>query len=358
MLEGLELGIGLEIVRWFQTLRFGLLDNIAVILDFANDGIFYVVIIGAIYWMFNKDLGIRMLFALIISGILTLVLKDIFARPRPYEILYSGIIPLVKESTFGIPSGHSLMTLVIWGYFAIWMKKRSIAIAVTTYIIVQGLSRMYMGVHFPQDVLAGWLLGGIILWSYATQIDRVDIWWRSQSLLIQLGVPIAFGILSMLFFLGNLDGLAFAGLLLGAGGAVVFESRYIHFRHKQSRVHRAVQFILGLVIALAILEGLDIVFDVIEPPTYVYIEENVEEIAALQVQVNLEDGSATDVCMTADESDLDDAMNEACNEQVTPLAAGLRVVRYSMLALFAMSIIPYLSIRLNLMERENTEIKV
>jgi len=355
MFEGLELGLGLEVVRWFQTLRFGLLDNLALFLDFANDGLFYVVIIGGIYWMFNKQLGIRMLFALIISGMITLIFKELFSRPRPYEILDSGIIPLVTESTFGIPSGHASMTFVIWGYFAYWMKKRPITVLVISYITLQGLSRMYLGVHFPQDVITGWLLGGGLLWLYATQIDWVDRWWRTQSIVIQFGVPIAFGLLSLLFFLGNTDGLTSTGLLVGAGGAIIIESRYIHFSHKESVSYRIVQFILGLVIAVAILEGLDIVFEAIVPPTYVYIEDATEEIKALQAQLNFEDGTATEVCTLADENNLDDIMSKACKEQVTPLAAILRVLRYAILALFAMSIIPYLSIRLNLMERENDE---
>jgi hypothetical protein len=243
--------------------------------------------------------------------------------------------------------------LVIWGYFALWMNKRPITIAVIAYVTLQGLSRMYMGVHFPQDVIAGWLLGGVILWLYVTQIDRVVIWWKAQSLQIQISVPVVFGILSMLFFLGNIGGLTFAGLLVGAGGAVVLESRYVNFTHKQSFGHRIIQFILGLIIAVAILEGLGIIFDAIEPPTYVYVEENTDGIIALQAQVNLNEGLATEVCTLADENDLDDAMTNVCKEQVTPLAAGLRVARYGLLALFAMSIIPYLSIRMNLMERED-----
>lgn len=356
MLEGLEIGFGLQVVQWFQSLRFELLDNIALIFDLANDALFYVVVLGAIYWMFNKQLGLRMLFALIISGIITLVFKELFARPRPYEILDGGIIPLITESTFGIPSGHALMTFVIWGYYAIWMKKRPITIAVVIYIILQGLSRMYLGVHFPQDVIAGWLLGSVILWFYTAQIDWVDTWWRTQSILIQIGIPIAFSILTMLFFLGNVDGLTFAGLLAGAGAAIVLESRYVHFSHKQSTVRRIAQFILGLVIAIAILEGLDIVFDVIEPPSYIFIEEYDSEVADLQAQLNLEQGSATEVCSLALEYDLDDAMINTCKLNVTPLSAGLRVVRYGVLALFAMSIIPYLSIRLNLMERDNDDV--
>lgn len=356
MLEGLELGLGLEVVRWFQTLRFGLLDSLALLFDFANDGLFFVVIIGGIYWVYNKQLGVRMLFALIISGLITLVFKELLARPRPYEILDSGIIPLITEFTFGIPSGHALMTVVIWGYFACWMKKRLITILVIAYMAMQGLSRIYLGVHFPQDVIAGWLLGGVVLVLYVTQIDRVDHWWRMQTTLIQIGIPIAFGILSILFFFGNTDGLTFVGLLVGAGGAVIIESRYIHFSHKESVSYRIVQFILGLVIAIAILEGLGVLFDTVEPPSYVYIEESAESIATLQTQPDLKGTSASEVCRMAGENNLDDMMLDTCKEKITPMSGVLRIVRYGILALFAISIIPYLSIRLNLMERENAPI--
>jgi membrane-associated phospholipid phosphatase len=352
MFGGLETGIGLEVVRWFQTIRFGLFDNLALFFHAANSGLFYVVFIGAIYWMFDKRLGMRMLFALIIIGLVTLVFKDIFARPRPYEILNGGIIPLVNEHGYGIPSGHSSMPLVIWGYCAYWLKRRPITIGVMIFVTLMGLSRMYLGVHFPQDVIGGWLLGGVVLWLYVNFVEQVVPWWEKQGLLIQLGLPSAIGILSMLFFIDDVDGLTFIGLLIGAGIAVVVESRYVHFTHTENLMRRAAQFIIGIIISVAILQGLDVAFEVIEPPTYVYAEDNTEGIMALQAQVVAADESATLVCTYAQENDLDEAMINVCEEQVTPLAALLRVLRYSLLVVVAMSFVPYLSIKGKLMERE------
>lgn len=353
MFEALEIGIGLEIVQWFQTLRFGLLDGLALLLHSANSGLFYVVVIGAIYWMFDKRLGMRMLFALIIVGLLTLLFKDLLARPRPYQIVDSGIIPLVLEPSFGVPSGHASTSLVTWGYFAFCMKRRSVTIAVVIFVIVMGLSRLYLGVHFPQDIIAGWLLGGVVLGLYIAFVEQVVTWWKAQSIVVQLGLPIAVGMLALLFFMGSIDGLTLVGLLLGLCVAVVIESHYIHFAHVDSFLRRIAQFVLGLIVAIAILEGLDIVFDAIEPPTYVYAADSTEAIMVLTAQVNIEADSATVVCMAAADQDIDEAIAVVCEEQVTPLAAGLRVLRYGLLALFAMSIIPYLCIRANLMKRES-----
>jgi|GEM_PF-909835 len=350
MLEALETGIGLEVVQWFQTLHNPLFDALALFLHNANDGLFYVVVIGAIYWMFNKKLGIRMLFALIIIGLITLAFKDLFGRPRPYQIPNSGIIPLVTETTFGIPSGHASMALVIWGYVALWLKDRIVTIVIVTYVILMGLSRMYLGVHFPQDVLAGWLLGGIVLWLYATQVERVVSWWHEQSLAVQIGLPVGIGLISTLFFLGSIDGLTMIGLLIGVGIAVTIETRYVNFTYKDQWIRRGAQFILGLVIALVILEGLDIVFDMVAPTTYAYVE-NEEAVTALQAQVTTELDTPTAICLAGDEAGLEDLVTTACVEQVTPLGAGLRVLRYGLLAIFAVSLIPLLSIRVNLMER-------
>ena len=355
MFESIEMGIGLEVVRWFQTFRFELLDYIAMILDFANDGLFFVVVIGAIYWVYDKHLGIRMLFALIIIGLVTLFFKEILARPRPYELIDSGVFPLVLESTYGIPSGHASITLVVWGYFALWMRKRAITIIVIIYVILMGLSRMYLGVHFPQDVIAGWLLGLVVLWAFATYAERVGRWWHTQSLRVQLGLPIAIGILSMLFFFGSIDGLTLAGLLIGVGTAVVIENHSVNFSHKEGFKLRLVQFVIGATLALIIVEGLDIVFDAIEPPRYIFVEEDIEATAVLQSQVGLEGGTATEVCIRADELDIQDEFEQACEVQITPLSASLRVIRYALLAIFAVSIIPYLSIRLNLMEQIESE---
>lgn len=354
MFEVLETGLGLEVIRWFQTLRFGLFDDLGLLLHAANGGLFYVVFIGAIYWMIDKRLGMRMLFALITIGMMILVLKDVFARPRPYEILESGIIPLIKEHTSGLPSGHAAMPLVIWGYFAYWMKQRFITILVILFVFTMGLSRMYIGVHFPQDVIAGWLFGGLILWLYITFVEQIVSWWHRQSILIQLGLPLAIGVLSLLFFIDDLNGLTFIGLLIGAGVAVVVESRYVHFTHKDSLMRRAAQFIMGIIISITILQGLAVVFETIEPPTYAYAEDNAEGVLALQAQVVADEDTGTVVCSYAEDNNFDEAMTDVCQEQVTPLAGVLRVLRYAFLALFAMSIIPYLSIKGNLMERETT----
>lgn len=110
-------------------------------------------------------------------------LKFIFQRPRPDMALR-----LIYESGFSFPSGHTLTSLVVWGMLillirsysrvptALWeeaapdvpraVNRRTVRVLtaiLTAYIILMGFSRIYVGVHFPTDVIASWCLGSCIL---------------------------------------------------------------------------------------------------------------------------------------------------------------------------------------------------
>ena len=100
--------------------------------------------------------------AIIGAGVIIQSVKLLVHRPRP-----SSFTPLLHESGYSFPSGHSLIAMVVYGllgYFALKLfKNRAARLAVrivTILIIVSiGLSRVYVGVHYPTDVLAGWTAG-------------------------------------------------------------------------------------------------------------------------------------------------------------------------------------------------------
>ncbi|CAN1211502.1 Phosphatidic acid phosphatase type 2/haloperoxidase domain-containing protein [Tumidithrix helvetica PCC 7403] len=90
-------------------------------------------------------------------------LKPVFARLRPD--LYPQII---QENSFSFPSGHALGTVVLYGAIAYLLAKYYPHYRIWIYLLVAilvmavGLSRLYLGVHWPTDVLAGWAIG--LLW--------------------------------------------------------------------------------------------------------------------------------------------------------------------------------------------------
>ena len=311
MFDALESGIGLETVLWLQDARFGLLNSLAAFLDFAGDELFYIIIFGLIYWTFNKKLGLRMFMALIVVSLLTFLAKDMLGRERPYQ-LSDAVIPLFDEHGFGIPSGHTSMTLMVWGYLAWWLKRRDVWVAVIGYVVMQAFSRMIAGVHFPQDVIGGMVLGAIVLVLYIPLAERFAAVWSGWSTTMQAGVTVTAAVLLsvmvMLAFADMVrweDYLTMAGLLLGAGLGVIFEREAVRFVPHPNRTRRLVQYLVGIALMIVLLFGLKFAFAAITETGY--------------------------------------------------LAGMLRVIRYGLLTFFALGVYPYISIRAGLAQSEKVK---
>lgn len=110
---------------------------------------------------YRKTIALPVSVTLILSMILNVALKSIFARERP------DILRLINETGYSFPSGHAmnnaaLYTMLIFLIFK-FIKNKTIKIALTilciALIIAIGFSRIYLGVHYAGDVLGGWLIG-------------------------------------------------------------------------------------------------------------------------------------------------------------------------------------------------------
>ena len=110
--------------------------------------------------------------ALVIGGasIGNTLLKLTTARARP-DLLDA----IVQEHGFSFPSGHSMLGMVAYGILAVMVARsalpsaarRGIGVALGLLIALIGLSRIWLGVHYPTDVLAGWTAGGVLVVVYA-----------------------------------------------------------------------------------------------------------------------------------------------------------------------------------------------
>lgn len=149
--------------------------------SFLGTEYFFLLLLPALYWCVETQIGLRIGIILLLSTSVNDGLKMAFHGPRPYW--YSpDVIAYAKETSFGIPSGHAQNAMGIWGMLAAGIRKWwawSIAIVI---ILLISISRMYLGVHFPVDVILGLVVGAGLLWIVLRSWKPVTKWLSSMSL--------------------------------------------------------------------------------------------------------------------------------------------------------------------------------
>lgn len=142
--------------------------------------LFYILALPVLYWCVNLELGLRVGIALMVSSALNGLLKLWFGEPRPYW--YSPVVrALSAESYYGLPSGHAQNAVVVWGMLAAFVRRRWMWVSAVALMILIGVSRVYLAVHFPSDVVGGWLIGLVILATLLRFEPPVLTWFRSMG---------------------------------------------------------------------------------------------------------------------------------------------------------------------------------
>jgi membrane-associated phospholipid phosphatase len=133
---------------------------------------FFLLGLPILYWCVDSMLGMRVGVLLMFSTSLNSALKIALHGVRPYW--YSADVRgMAEETSFGVPSNHAQSAAVVWGLLGAFLRKWWGWLITGLLIFLIGISRLYLGVHFPHDVLLGWLLGGLILWLAVRYWDPV-----------------------------------------------------------------------------------------------------------------------------------------------------------------------------------------
>jgi membrane-associated phospholipid phosphatase len=154
---------------------------------------FSILIMPILYWSIDVALGLRLGIILIISASTNSILKMAFHTPRPFW--YSREVSAYAfEDSFGMPSGHAQNSAAVLGLLATSLKRRWVWVVTLLLIFLIGISRMYLAVHFPQDVITGWIIGFILVWLFLRFEKPVVNWLASRNLTRRILAVFAFSL--------------------------------------------------------------------------------------------------------------------------------------------------------------------
>lgn len=153
--------LDMSILLWIQEhLRIAALTPFWKVITFLGNGGWFWLVAAAVLLIPKKTrrVGITALLSITIGFLITnVLLKNIVARPRPFDA-YTEIIPLITRPTdFSFPSGHTCASFACaLVFFRMLPKKYGVPAVVLAGMVA--FSRLYLGVHYPGDVLGGFLV--------------------------------------------------------------------------------------------------------------------------------------------------------------------------------------------------------
>ena len=253
---------GIDVVLWFQQFSPDF-DGVFKFFTFLGDEEFFLILLPLVYWSVDRSLGVRLMVVTLFSSLINATAKEIGAQPRPFGY-DSRVEAIVGAGGYGLPSGHTQAAVVIWGFIAAETRRRWMWFLATFLMFGVGVSRIYLGVHFPTDVLGGALLGIFILWLWRRFGQAIEHWFCSQSLRSQLALAVAVPFLIMAAFPSE-DVVTASATFLGLSVGIVLERRHLHFSASGSIIARVVRFLVGGLILVGLWMGLRTLFGEAEP---------------------------------------------------------------------------------------------
>lgn len=253
------------------------------LVTYLGNETFYFILVPIFFWFVRPATGIRLLGMLLFSSFSNSFFKLWMTEPRPFWVS-SEIKGYVYETSYGLPSGHSQNAVTIWGYLAYVFRGLGWWVIPGALVLMSLLcfSRLVLGVHFPQDIIGGIILGAAALFVYIKTTDLVINWYSGLPTVQKIVIPLLISFLLIAAAAGlkstlshsdpenwrhmatlavGLDGLdleklkqefdprsldtfiSVAATLAGLGMALALSERANHFR-----IHRKPLAILGIAV--------------------------------------------------------------------------------------------------------------
>jgi hypothetical protein len=246
----------METILWLQTWRNPVLDQFFKAVTFFGSEYFYLLAITVLFWWWNKQNGLWLGLVLLLTLYLNGFLKEAFAVPRPPGVA------LIGAGGYSFPSGHAMGSMAFFLTLSLLGRKRWLWVLGGFMVFFIGTSRSYLGVHYPFDVITGWILSSVIVAILFGIRARFIDWLTSGN---QVLVAISLAVTVTALFLIHPEPLSaqpatllggLAGLLLGCS----LEWRKDRFKIPEGVWNRLRNVVLGVCLSIIIYAALRDIF--------------------------------------------------------------------------------------------------
>ncbi|MDA7763686.1 phosphatase PAP2 family protein [Pelagibacterales bacterium] len=191
------------------------------------------------YWFFDRKIFSTFTLFVFISALINAFLKDFFQDPRPENIESIDPFLVSLDPSYGFPSGHAQLAVVIWGFILLRSKNNFIKILCLFLIASISFSRIYLGVHDIADVISGIIFGIVSLILLEQLLSNKGEWlrelnktWHFLTYLIFFALAHAAWPLEE----NNLVALALGALVIGFWLGKIMDEKYFNFQNPDNIV--------------------------------------------------------------------------------------------------------------------------
>lgn len=223
-----------------------------------------ILLVAILYFAYDKRFATKMFFVTLVSMGVNGIVKNIAQVPRPFA---GGEVTCVRPETatgYSFPSGHTQLFSTWSSALAAHVRKIAVGLVVAVLIVMMAASRVYLGAHFPSDVIVGALLGVTFGIAGCLLYDRVQ-----NKNMLHMGAIVVLTPF-MLYFLVVGDPMSedffkAYGMVVGLPFALMIEERYAQMGYDVPWWKKLLRVLIAVAITLAVKEGLSALntFDVV-----------------------------------------------------------------------------------------------
>lgn len=232
---------GLDVVRFAQRCVSPGLTPLVKAITFLGTEWFFLAALPLVYWCVDRRRGARLGLLVFVSTFFNAWLKVLWAQPRPYQLDPS--LGLAFETSYGLPSGHAQSSATFWGGAApLFRRPWGLLLALALPLAI-GWTRLYLGVHFPTDLAAGWALGALFVAAERLLGDRIEAFLAGLRPQLKLAAAAAVALAMNALFMKDTS---LSGAFFGFSAGLIYAPAAAPFSAEGPAAKRAARYLLGL----------------------------------------------------------------------------------------------------------------